>query len=102
MQSQDLKVVAHRSDGVLIKGYTDGVPQFYAASLANPDPVAPPEKLRLKTTDNSDIEVSLDDLKALFFVKSFEGSNQSPKLSSSSSTRLWKGSWCGWRFKTTS
>jgi hypothetical protein len=98
MENGNLKVVAHRSDGVLIKGYTEGVPQFYAASLANPDPVAPPEKLRLKTTDNSDVEVSLDDLKALFFVKSFEGSNQYTEVKFFKSHPIVEGLWVRLRF----
>jgi hypothetical protein len=99
MQAQDLKVVAHRSDGSLVKGYTDGVPEFYAASLAKPDPVAPPEVLRLKTADNGGhVDVSLDQLKALFFVKSFEGSTQYTEVKFFKSHPIVEGLWVRLRF----
>ena len=98
MESQDLKVVAHRSDGTLIKGYTEGVPEFYAASLSKPDPVAPPEKLRLKTIDDGNVEVPLDDLKALFFVRSFEGSQQYTEVKFFKSHPIVEGLWVRLRF----
>jgi hypothetical protein len=99
MENQDLKVVAHRSDGVLIKGFTEGVPQFYAASLAKPDPVAPPEKLRLKSVDDgSPVDISMDNLKALFFVKSFEGSTQYTEVKFFKSHPIVEGLWVRLRF----
>lgn len=99
MENQDLKVVAHRSDGVLIKGFTEGVPAFYAASLSKPDPVAPPETLKLKSKDSGgDVEVALDDLKALFFVKSFEGSTQYTEVKFFKSHPIVEGLWVRLRF----
>jgi len=94
-----LKVVAHRTDGSLIKGYTDGVPAFYTDSLHKQQPALPPEKIELRMADSGDkVKVKLTDLKAMFFVKSFEGSKQYNEVKFFKAHPLVEGLWVRLKF----
>lgn len=63
------KVVAHYLDGRLVKGLSLDV-----------DPARP--TCHIRTSANGTVEVKLAELKALFFVKSLEGSSSPPRRSS--------------------
>ena len=57
------KVVAHYNDGRLLKGHLRGFTSDEAAMIIT------------EATTGSEHTVSLDELKALFYVKTFEGSS---------------------------
>ncbi|MHB8652810.1 MAG: DUF6982 domain-containing protein [Terriglobia bacterium] len=69
-----LKVVAHMTDGRLIKGHSDIVPATDLDSLLKRNPVSMPMEMNVRMIDTGNtIKIPLTSLKALFFVKSFEG-----------------------------
>jgi hypothetical protein len=95
----EVKVVAHKKDGSLVKGFTLDVPEFYRQSLDKQASVAPPEILQLRTPDNGAcVKVVLKDLKALFFVKSFEGSTHYNEIKFFKAHPLQDGIWVRLRF----
>ncbi len=72
-----MKVVAHQREGKLIKGYADAVPAASLQALLHQDPEALPQEIGVRLVDSNNlISVPLGSLKALFFVKSFEGRAQ--------------------------
>jgi hypothetical protein len=76
-----LKVVAHLRDGKLIKGYTDIVAPDTLEELLQQGPFPLPEQVPLRTTGARQARaIDLESLKALFFVKSFEGRDQYQEL----------------------
>jgi hypothetical protein len=94
-----VKVVAHKKDGTLIKGFTLDVPGFNGQSAGEPLPVAPPDVLRLRTHDQGKaVKVALEDLKALFFVKSFEGSKHYSEIKFFKAHPLHDGIWVRLQF----
>ncbi len=69
-----MKIVAHLRDGRLVKGHTDALPEMELAELLRTGPHPLPKQISLRTNGSSkSVTISLDSLKALFFVKSFEG-----------------------------
>lgn len=96
-----LKVVAHRHDGSLVKGFTAGVPEFYERSLQSPATLAlPPESLGLRLAENGhQVEVPIEQLKALFFVKSFTGSTDYNEIKFFKAHPLQEGLWVRLRFR---
>ena len=76
-----LKVVAHLRDGNLIMGYTDIVAPDTLEELLQQGPFPLPEQVPLRTTGARQAQaIDLESLKALFFVKSFEGRDQYQEL----------------------
>jgi hypothetical protein len=79
-QQSSAKVIARLRDGKLIKGFLNGssatldafqqASEFKLPELIGIDPVEPGEGVSLR----------LDTLKALFFVKSFEGKKEYPEV----------------------
>jgi len=69
-----LKVVAHLRGGKLLKGYTDAVPIADLEELLQRESpqVSSPIKIRLADSKRT-VSIPMKSLKALFFVKSFEG-----------------------------
>jgi hypothetical protein len=95
----EVKVVAHRKDGTLVKGFTLDVPEFYRQSLGKPICVGPPDIMELHTAENgARVKVALNDLKALFFVKSFEGSTQYNEIKFFKAHPLQDGIWVRLQF----
>ncbi len=69
-----MKVVARLRDGKVIKGYVDTIPASDFDALLQETPFSLPREIGLRPVDSSKpLSLSLDSLKALFFVKSFEG-----------------------------
>ena len=69
-----LKVVAHLRDHTLIKGYTDALPVGDLDTLAQQEPPTLPQRIPVRSADSGKlVKVPMASLKALFFVKSFEG-----------------------------
>lgn len=71
-----LKVVAHAKDGRLIKGFLQNNIENLPTEAGVPKPAQLPGQLKLKSMDGKSHSVGLTELKALFFVKSFDGSRQ--------------------------
>lgn len=71
-----MKIVAHLRDGKLVKGYTDALPSGDLERLLQEGPVPLPAQLSVRVAGSRQtVSIPLTALKALFFVKSFEGSN---------------------------
>lgn len=69
-----LRVVLHMRDHTLIKGYTDVLPADDLDALHKLEPVALPRMIVVQLADSGEtLSVPLTSLKALFFVRSFEG-----------------------------
>jgi hypothetical protein len=69
-----LKVVAHLSDGELIKGYFDPAVERDLESMVRQRILSFPTEIPIQSSDSKEIvPVRRDALKALFFVKSFDG-----------------------------
>jgi hypothetical protein len=94
-----LKVVAHGLDGSLIKGYIDEVPKLQTHSLDKPRPVSLPGQLALFHPDSGEqTSIDLRTLKALFFVKTFEGSKEYAEVKFFKAHPLVEGLWVRVKF----
>ncbi len=75
MKKPALKVVAHLRGGEILKGFTDSLPNGDVDALLSEDPFSLPAKITLQSLESKKpVSVSIKSLKALFFVKTFEGS----------------------------
>ncbi|MBZ5648406.1 MAG: hypothetical protein LAN37_14425 [Acidobacteriia bacterium] len=69
-----MKIVAHLRDGSLLKGYTDAFPEADLEQLLRQGPYPLPKQITVRANGSrKTVSLPLDSLKALFFVKSFEG-----------------------------
>jgi hypothetical protein len=75
-EDDDLKVVAHAKDGRLFKGFLHNGVKDLPGGTGVPRPANLPEQLMIRAIDGKTYSVSLAELKAVFFVKSFDGSKQ--------------------------
>ncbi len=75
------KVVAHLRGGKLVKGFTGVVPIDDPDSLLKWNPVSLPEHIPVRVAGSGEVvKVPQGDLKALFFVKAFEGRAHSKEV----------------------
>jgi uncharacterized protein DUF6982 len=71
-----VKIVAHLRDGSLLKGVTDALSQ-HPEGLLRDGPCSLPLQLKMRVNGSrKEVPLLLESLKALFFVKSFEGRTQ--------------------------
>lgn len=76
-----LKVVAHLRDHTLVRGYTDALPVADLEDLFREEPASLPQKIPVRSAESGKlVTVPVDSLKALFFVKSFEGHQEYKEL----------------------
>ncbi len=76
-----LKVVAHLRDHTLVRGYTDALPVADLEDLLREEPASLPQKIPVRSAESGKlVTVPVDSLKALFFVKSFEGHKEYKEL----------------------
>jgi hypothetical protein len=69
-----LKVVAHKKSGQVVKGYAELSLPINGDGVPDRKPLIVPEELRLQPAmAGKPLHVTLDSLKAIFFVRSFEG-----------------------------
>ena len=68
-----MKIVAHLRDGRLVKGHTEALPEMRLEELLRTGPHPLPKQISVRTNGSKNVSIPLDSLKALFFVKSFEG-----------------------------
>ncbi len=93
------KVVAHKHDGTLVKGYLEA-PEPTLDSLFARAHEPFPDHLSLRDPgDTKNQKVSIGDLKAVFFVKEFEGNKQYNEVKIFSNIPLIQGIWVQVRFK---
>jgi hypothetical protein len=79
-EKTNLKVVARLRDGNLVKGYMMGSSAAFEDLLQTPE-FAIPDLIGVQPLGASKrISVPLDSLKALFFVKSFDGNKEHPEV----------------------
>lgn len=77
MTDRRLKVVAHLLNGNLVKGYFDDPTASDIETLASQGRVSLPPTIRVQQAGSGEITTVLfDALKALFFVRSFEGKKE--------------------------
>lgn len=93
-----LKVVAHSRNGTLYKGFLEAAANNLAIADGVPRPAELPETLVIMSTEGPKHSVRLTDLKALFFVKSFEGSKQYSELKFFSAHPVVEGIWARLNF----
>jgi hypothetical protein len=93
-----LKVVAHGNNGTLYKGFLEGPADRLSIAEGVPRPAQLPEALTIVSPDGAKHGVSLHELKALFFVKSFEGSKQYSELKFFSAHPVVEGIWARLNF----
>ena len=73
-QGSQSRVVAHLRNGQLLKGYASLLPQNDPDAVLKDRSVALPAEITLRLADSTSVaRFSQESLKALFFVKSFEG-----------------------------
>jgi uncharacterized protein DUF6982 len=94
-----LKVVARLRDGKMIKGYVDTIPASDFDALFQETPFSLPREIGLRPVDSSKpLSLSLDSLKALFFVKSFEGRTEYREVKFFEKNPSIKGLWVRVKF----
>ncbi len=75
------KVVAHLRNHTLVKGYVDALPAAGLEGLLQGEPAALPQEIPVRSAESGKlVTVSVDSLKALFFVKSFEGHKEHKEI----------------------
>lgn len=99
MENPSLKVVAHRRDGKLVKGYTEVMPVADLEALIQQEPVALPRMITVRLVKSrKTISVPLNSLKALFFVKSFEGREEYKEVKFFETHPMIEGLWVRLKF----
>jgi len=95
---EDLKVVAHLSDGSLVKGYLSEAESFdpLSAGLTGKNL---PAKINVELSSGSSKVIDLDAAKALFFVKSLEGRTDYVELKFFERNPQIEGLWIKIRFR---
>ena len=90
---ESLRVVARFRDGMLVKGYLD-CPSVNFESLFQASEFTPRESIGIQPLESGNgVSVRMDDLKALFFVKSFEGNKEYPEVKFFDKTPPNRGLW---------
>ncbi len=71
---EELKVVAHLDNRRLIKGFIEDGPDAVHVRQRSAH-IVPPDRVRVRRDGtNESVDIRLDEIKALFFVKTFDGS----------------------------
>lgn len=94
-----MKIVAHLRDGSLLKGHIDGLPELQLDELLRNGPHPLPKQITVHTNGvRKTVTVPLDNLKALFFVKTFEGRTDYQEIKFFDSHPPVEGLWVRIRF----
>lgn len=94
-----LKVVAHAKDGRLIKGFLHNGISDLPNAEGVPRPAQLPEQLHLSSMDGKIHQIALSELKAVFFVKSFDGSKQYTETKFFNAHPVLEGVWARLHFR---
>jgi hypothetical protein len=93
------KVVARLRDGSTLKGYLEELPELDFDALFVDAHAALPKDLRLRRADSGEqLKLPLNSLKALFFVRSFEGRKEYNEVKFFEKNPPIKGLWIRIRF----
>ena len=94
------KVVAHMTDGRLIKGHSDIVPATDLDFLLKGNTGSMPLEMNVRMIDTGKtVKIPLISLKALFFVKSFEGKEAYKEIKFFEGHPAIEGLWVRLKFK---
>ncbi|MFQ5778319.1 MAG: hypothetical protein ACE5IP_09975 [Terriglobia bacterium] len=94
-----VKVIAHLHNHKLVKGYTDVVPSLSPEELLQRSPAALPQKITLQAAETRKrVTVPMKSLKALFFVKTFEGKGEYREVKFFDGNPSIEGLWVRMRF----
>jgi len=94
-----LKVVARLRNGKVVKGFVDTIPASDFNALLQEPHFSLPREIPLRSTDSNKTEfVTLDSLKALFFVKTFEGTKEYKEMKFFEKNPAIKGLWVRVKF----
>jgi hypothetical protein len=100
MGKPSFKVVAHLIDGRLVKGHTDAVPATDLDSLLKRTAITMPAEITILSLDRGQtMVVPLTSLKALFFVKSFEGTGDYKEIKFFEGHPTIEGLWVRMKFR---
>ena len=89
-----VKIVAHTLDGKLIKGFPDASSEFVKDARRKQPTVVAPDRIPIKLFENGKAAtVNVQKMKAVFFVKSFEGQAEYNELKFFKSHPLLEGLW---------
>jgi len=82
-----------------IKGYLESPVWSTVEELLNNAPASPPDIFRIRRLDSNAIEeISLEDVKAVFYVNSFEGNSKHKHLNFSTRAPITPGIWMRFQF----
>ena len=99
-QGPHVKIVAHKADGTLVKGFTVGIPDFYRQSKEKGTISAHPKRLEVQLAGNGKtVDLDLQGLKAVFFVKSFDGQTEYNEIKFFKAHPLQEGLWVRVEFR---
>ncbi len=94
-----LKVVARLRNGKMIKGFVDTIPASDFEALLRETTFSLPNEIGLRTAESSEtVTLPVDSLKALFFVKSFEGRKEYKEIKFFEKNPPIKGLWVRVKF----
>src|SRR5258708_27800637 len=89
-----LKVVARVRNGKTVKGYVESMPTADFDSLLLETSVSLPREIGVRTSESNEaVSLALDSLKALFFVKTFEGRKEYKEIKFFEKNPPIKGLW---------
>jgi len=81
MDISSRKVVARMRDGKMVKGYLHCPMNSTFEDYLRTNEFTPPESIGIQPVDSGkDISIQMEALKALFFVKSFDGDKDHPEI----------------------
>jgi hypothetical protein len=93
------KIIARLRDGKLIKGYMKHMPMENVESVFDEAAIALSREIGVTLAGSSEtLSIPLESLKALFFVKSFEGSSDYQEVKFFSASPMIKGLWVRVKF----
>jgi hypothetical protein len=93
------KVVARLRNGNLVKGYLTNPPGEPSEAFRNANGFTSPELIAIRPLEaGDDVSLPAETLKALFFVKSFEGNKDYPEVKFFDKTPPIRGLWVRIRF----
>lgn len=94
-----LKVVARLRNGKMIKGFVDTIPASDFEALLRDTTFSLPNEIGLRAVESSEtVTLSVDSLKALFFVRSFEGRKEYKEIKFFEKNPPIKGLWVRVKF----
>ncbi len=94
-----LKVVARLRNGKTVKGYVESIPTSDFDALLREPSLSLPREIGVRSADSNEaLSLPLDSLKALFFVKTFDGRKEDKEIKFFEKNPPIKGLWVRVKF----